>query len=531
MSKFLNSTRLVYERLKQYPFAVFIFLSSILFYGNITSEMYWDDALLFFGPWIQDENFAIWKLWYDESGYFKAWPGLYSLFAFLYTYIKNSIWIYKALAVLAHITNTILIYKILEKLKTPYSFVLALIFLSHPNQVETSLWIFQMTNSIAILFGLLAFMSFLNFEKSTQKRKVFATLLFFAYTISLSFKIVLAGLPFCLILYYIYKRRPLNNYLILIPLFISTAYFTLASFRGIYVFSSEKYVASAYQVKITPIIVPEFVKKLDSEKSKAMLTKIPDVSGLLVPFKNLGFYIYQSLIPLDFMIMYSHDFFEIKHFMALFLFLLILALNFRNPIFRERQLIVFVLMLAIYIPISGIVYIPHFKYAPVADRYLYFPLLFVFITLAYFFRSIEKKIPKIYLNIFTVLFVVFLSFKFVNYAKLFTGGSEIYFVNYKKNPNNTYPIIMKGYHDFFKGDLKGLEHALNIVTEAESDLYFKDFYALVFIAYPGQDLRWLKIFEWFKNKNQIDKAQHFIKMGLKAHPFSEKLKEINAKYY
>ncbi|MGH7204522.1 MAG: tetratricopeptide repeat protein [Candidatus Levyibacteriota bacterium] len=114
-----------------------------------------------------------------EKSLFYYRPIPYSIYTFFYSIFGQATFFYHLFQIALHITSAIFIYKIFNKFfPLVISFILALVFLVHPINVEAVSWITYLQDTIYVFFGIIAFYLFQEKKsKSTTKNAVIILLI------------------------------------------------------------------------------------------------------------------------------------------------------------------------------------------------------------------------------------------------------------------------------------------------------------------------------------------------------------------
>ncbi|MFZ2948706.1 MAG: glycosyltransferase family 39 protein, partial [Desulfuromonadaceae bacterium] len=142
----------------------------------------------------------------------KEYVGNYAPLHIISYILDYTLWGFNALGfkltnILLHATNAILYYATLARITGRYRFALAAaaIFLCHPVQVESVVWISQRKNLLAMFFFLLSFLTYLSWRE--HRRFALYALSLAAFTLSLLSKSAAVVLPLILICYDICFRE------------------------------------------------------------------------------------------------------------------------------------------------------------------------------------------------------------------------------------------------------------------------------------------------------------------------------------
>ena len=142
----------------------------IVFFNSLFNGFVWDDlTYIINNPEIKTFNLLtlIGPNMFNSSGYFRPIPAIY--FSILYNLFGSSAFFYHFIQLSLHISCVILLFLILKYFfKTPIALILSLIFLIHPINVESVVYVGASQSQLYFLFGGIAF--YLALEKITTKR-------------------------------------------------------------------------------------------------------------------------------------------------------------------------------------------------------------------------------------------------------------------------------------------------------------------------------------------------------------------------
>lgn len=141
---------------------------------------------------------------------------------------------YHAVSVLSHLFNTWLLYRLMGFLSTRFdvrAFVTA-VFLLHPMHIETVAWITDKTDLYYTTFLLLGLISYLTYIETDDKKKLWATALFFV--LSLGCKPAAIAFPLLIGLMDFYKGRQLRrDWIFKISLVLLSLIFAYVTFSSL----------------------------------------------------------------------------------------------------------------------------------------------------------------------------------------------------------------------------------------------------------------------------------------------------------
>jgi Flp pilus assembly protein TadD len=129
----------------------------------------WDDDILITANPLVTEARGLWGIWFNNTSpdYFPA-----TLTSYWVEYRLWGDWApgYRAVNILVHAVNTILVWRILARLGVPGAWLAAAVWGIHPVTVASVAWVAERKNTLSMLFGCLSLLGWLSFEETGQRR-------------------------------------------------------------------------------------------------------------------------------------------------------------------------------------------------------------------------------------------------------------------------------------------------------------------------------------------------------------------------
>ena len=359
----------------QNPLLLVLGANLLVFYPAANSELLWDDGIVFDSTLLSAAEHPF-VYWVRGSGFYKTWPTPFAVLKLLHLGLGGQYWLYKLFGILLHTANALLLFALLARFfSRGKSLGLALAFSLHPMQVETVLWIFQVNTLLASFFLLSAAWLLV------ARRGWWAYLLALgAFYFSVTSKAVALFFPLLLAFALFRKGERWQRVLLLpLPFLLLSCYHGWLAYRGTFSYTGE--VSSQRQMVAPPVVIEkeDMAEKAVMPKnevefaSKPLYQRAFNMEKGLVFVQNLGFYLRQALLPFPLLFMYPRQspywFWEVLA--VLFLIGAFLVMRRRRP---DLEFFGYSWLLA-FIPISGLVYIAHFKFSFVANRYMYLGLV------------------------------------------------------------------------------------------------------------------------------------------------------------
>ncbi len=461
----------------------------LVYAGTFYSGALWDDNVFIFNSDAITKSAHPFVFFNYKTSDFRAWPLGYVLFWVLYKVFGTQFVLYKILNLVLHFFNFYLVRQVSQKLNLKHSLYIGLIFLFHTFHVETISWIFQLNTILATSFFLLSFRALI------LEKKVLSVIFF---SVSLLIKSYAAFTPFVFLIY-VYSQRGFKESLkTCVPFFIISLLVGYGTIRGINTSSSEVMQRKKFHTEdavitktiteITPVAANEevLVDKNEVEEAKVEFTEtvvevitsptlkpeteiVPEekpvefiekrvkikeldyiqlgLNKLLIISNSCFFYLRQFILPTENLFIYPEiDSLGNTNFIALLLFFVLftsfLLMLTTRKYHHTKIFLISTMILTIWIPISGIFYVPFMKYAPYTDHWAYmltFPLAACLIQLIEEIRqkwllNIDRKfIPVIFL-----IPIIFYVSKTINYSAVFNIHENMLRRNIAHNSKNIF---------------------------------------------------------------------------------------------
>lgn len=157
---------------------VFITIIGLVVFANMLINSFaWDDlSYIVYNPEVH--KFDIFELFkpsfFNHGTQYRAFSAIY--FAFLHSIFTDNAFFYHVMQLILHITNTALLFVFLKKFFTKQiSFVLSLLFLIHPIQVESVSFIGATVSPLFFFFGITTLL-FVSSKKLLEKKLSYAVI-------------------------------------------------------------------------------------------------------------------------------------------------------------------------------------------------------------------------------------------------------------------------------------------------------------------------------------------------------------------
>ncbi len=200
------------QQIRVWLFGAALVASVILAYQPVWHAGFiWDDDVYVTGNPLLKASDGLRRIWFSLDSPSQYFPLVYTTF-----YFEHALWGLDAAGfhwvnIVLHAVNALLLWRLLAKLKIPGAWIGAAIFALHPVQVESVAWITERKNVLMglwFLLSLLAWVGFLDREKSERWRFYAAAVMF--YALALAAKTTACTLPAALLLILWLKRLPIG---------------------------------------------------------------------------------------------------------------------------------------------------------------------------------------------------------------------------------------------------------------------------------------------------------------------------------
>ncbi len=293
--------------------------------------------------------------------------------------------------VLIHLFNSIILFFIIFKIRkrSIESFFIASLFALHPVHTESIAWISERKDMLFAFFGFLSIYYYIDYSREEKGIKYLLTFFFFA--LSLMSKSMLVTLPFLFLLFdfSILPREKSNT----IKIFCEKIPFILfAILVSVLIIKAQESGGVLRSFAVSPLEIR--------------------VSNALVSYMK---YIGKIFYPLNLSPMYLHPK-RVQFYPALFSLLTIFVISLFAIFFKKKAPFLFLgwfWFLLTLVPVIGIVQVGDMQ---MADRYLYFPAIGIYMIFVIFTLRYLKSFGKIAIILIIASLLLF-TFKQAGYWK------------------------------------------------------------------------------------------------------------------
>jgi tetratricopeptide (TPR) repeat protein len=314
----------------------------------LPGDFVWDDDThLLDNPVLEEDG--LYKVWFTPPERINYWPATFTSYWIEYQLWGFDPFGYHVVNVLIHALNAILLWRVLNLLRLPYSWLVALLFAVHPVNVESVAWIAQRKSLLSMLFAMISLLFFLRHE--AERRWELYVLAVVGFCLAMLSKASAAPLPAVLLLCAWWQRGAITRRDIMatIPFFAITAVLSLIEI-------------SAQDVVAGSTVVRE----------EDLVTRLV-TSGWV-----WWFYVSKAMVPMGICLVYPRWEIDSAEFIT-WLPLVLVGVTLAIPFWQRRGwgrhalfgLVYFGLMLS---PVLGFFDIYYMRYSYVADHYQYMAL-------------------------------------------------------------------------------------------------------------------------------------------------------------
>lgn len=279
---------------------------------------------------------------------------------------------------LLHVLNTLLLFFILLRSTscTWQSFIVALLFAIHPLHVESVAWIAERKDVLSTFWGFMALAAYVLYTEKPARRKLMASVFFFA--IGLMSKPMLVSLP---LIFLLFDYWPLKR--------IEPGKVNLTSLYSPFVKEKIPFFALSAASCVITLIAQHQANTL------LKLAETPIDLRVANAFVSYVSYLFRTLWPFDLAVLYPYpDHIPLLYSVSAFAFIIVISVVSVRKASRYPYLFVgWSWYLLTLVPVIGFVRV---GYQSMADRYTYIPLIGIFMLFSWSITDLLKNRPHRY---------------------------------------------------------------------------------------------------------------------------------------
>ncbi len=311
----------------------------------------WDDDVYITNNELLTAPDGLRRIWFSLDSPSQYFPLVYTTFR-----VEHALWGlnpagYHWVNLVLHISNALLVWLVLVRLKVPGAWLAGAIFALHPVQVESVAWITERKNVLMGFFFLLTLLAWIAFvDGKTRRRWLFYGLAFILYLFALSAKTTACTLPAALFLTLWLQHKPIDwrRIVQIIPFLV------LGIAMGVLAMWWERY---------------------HQGTSRAIFTFLSPIERILVASRAVWFYLSKLFWPSNLTFIYPRWDIAPTHLLnyvwLLAGFALCVAIYFLRRYAGRSVEVAAAFFVATLSPVLGFIMLYTFRYTFVADHYQY----------------------------------------------------------------------------------------------------------------------------------------------------------------
>ncbi len=384
----------------------------------------WDDPdYVLNNPFIRNFSFENLKIIFTEP-----YMGLYqplSILSLMIDYFSANLnpGHFHLTNVFLHIVNTLLVYRLIEKLfsNNKLAIITAVLFGIHPLHVESVTWITERKDVLFSLFFLLSLIQYISFVKEKRNiRYILAILFFLASLMSKPQGVMLFASLF--LIDYLFSRK--NNLKILLG------------------------------EKLPFILIALFFGFLTLYFSAGKTQSVDFFSRIILSGYTFAIYLIKIFFPLGLSAIYPYpQSISVIHYLGFIFSVCVMVFAFIS--FKKNKNITFGLWFFILNIVLFLQFLPN-TYVLMADRYSYIPSIGVFILIALLYNYIETKRAKYIKSLRFVYFIWFILLVILSIARenIWKDSISLWNDTLEKYPDIPEALNNRGYAYFEQNNTK-----------------------------------------------------------------------------
>ena len=509
-------------------------LSNILLIDNLP---FGDDFIFIFGQSEIKNAPNPFLFFFPWSDYFKSWGLSYFVFWNLYKVFGENFVYYRLINIIFHILNSLTLYKIVktDKKESLAPKIIFLLFLFSPLSILTTSWIFQLKTTLST-FLVLLFIKNIFIKKMLSIKSLLKGYVIFL--MSLLAKISGVLIPALIIL----KWKDINTSNIkkwlILPLFITTSiFYGLINVKGITHLANElihieKKSIEAVDQKVYSRSQAIEIKQKNTDQQKIINFDIDITNELVnssqkyfnsnynlsrkytIALQNFGKLVLYTVGLNDYYPFYESNI-KTLNSSSLYLFSLVGLLSIIY-LWHKSKTDLFLIMI-LFIPISGLFYIPYMKFSYASDHWFYLPSIGILIFISKFYK---KRLFLYILLAITIFQYTYTQYKYQSYKKVLSLNNkkfgnkiisehQIQYDLLEGKTSNALKKYIKLYENQPASNYKYIKNIINLAVKTNNIKVLNKYYHSGAKYYlKTQDIKVIESYNlnhlFIKNKKQIE---------------------------
>lgn len=186
-----------------------IALAAAAHYPSLNGGFLWDDYMLIVGNALIHSPTGLYDFWFTTNAH-DYFPMTYTLW-----WLEWRLWAgsehpmgYHVINLALHALGSVLLWRVLLRLRAPAAALAAALFAVHPVTVASVAWISEGKNTLSFVLAMTAFLSYLRFEDERRRRWYITAIV--AFLLALLAKSSVVMLPVMILLCALWRRRQIT---------------------------------------------------------------------------------------------------------------------------------------------------------------------------------------------------------------------------------------------------------------------------------------------------------------------------------
>jgi tetratricopeptide (TPR) repeat protein len=394
---------------------------------------WWIFSPMLHGDWVTDDAAYItdnpllrdparlWKAWFAPGSFIEYYPLHETVQWLQWKWFGANPYGYHVTNVLLHILSSLLVWRLLAKLRLPLAWLGGFLFLVHPTMVESVSWISEFKNTLSLPPFLLAMCCYIDYVESNRRRDYYLTLALFL--VAMLCKITMAAFPAVMLLYVWWKRSTIrwSDVVAVLPFAAISLFLAEMTIRAGQIYADATFQPNAFVAIGGPL------------------------SHLALSGTVLFFYLAKSIWPFDPLPVYPQWTVDPPAFWEFMAWPIVAVIAFSCWMNRQswgrHVLLGLGFFLLIIAPFLGLNSISYMKAAWAYDHFLYIPVIGVIgLVVAGLGQAVAPVSANTRRVVYSVAAIVvgIMAFTSWNYAPVWVSEDSLNAFDLKRNPTSWY---------------------------------------------------------------------------------------------